>query len=285
MSQVTILDAIGPNGFFIRRGRTGVLLVHGLTGTPAEMRSFGRDLSRRGLTVACPQLAGHCGSVQALKASTWTDWYASVETAFDALRRECDQVYVAGLSMGALLGLVLAARRKHDVGGLGLLSPTFFYDGWNMPKWQKKALLALVVYSPLRHLVSWEEPPPYGIKDPRARAMVSAVLASRDARTADKVGHFRTPATVIRESRRLIHVAKKSLPEVLRPTLIVHSVEDDMASIRNAHFVERHIASRHVEAFYVDDSYHVLTLDRRKRDVAARLAQFCQKLSAQPAAA
>ncbi|HJW26810.1 MAG TPA: alpha/beta fold hydrolase [Rhodocyclaceae bacterium] len=270
-----IHEVLGPNGFFEKRGETAVLLIHGLTGTPAEMRHFGRHLARKGLTVACPQLAGHCDSVQTLKASTWEDWYDSVDRAFEALTKECRQVHVAGLSMGALLGLLLAARKKERLAGVTLLSPTFFYDGWNMPKWRRRLLLPLVVYSPLHHFICWEEPPPYGIKDERVRAMVASVLESRDARTADKIGHFKTPATVIRESMRLVRATKKSLADVHRPTLVVHSLEDDMASIKNAHFVASRIASRQVETYFVDDSYHVLTLDKRKDDIADRVASFC----------
>lgn len=275
MSKRSMEKILGPNGFYEKRGETGVLLIHGLTGTPSEMRHFGRQLARKGLTVACPQLAGHCDSVHALKTSTWEDWYRSVDEAFEALARECRHVYVAGLSMGALLGLLLAARKEERLAGVTLLSPTFFYDGWNMPKWRQRLLLPLVIYSPLHHFVSWEEPPPYGIKDERVRAMVTAVLESRDRRTADKIGHFKTPATVIRESKRLVRAAKQSLRGIRRPTLVVHSVEDDMASIKNAHFVTRRIGSQHVETFFVDDSYHVLTLDKRKDEIAARVASFC----------
>lgn len=275
MTERTLKDILGPNGFAEKRGETVVLLVHGLTGTPSEMRHFGRQLTRKGLSVACPQLAGHCDSVSALKASTWQDWYRTVDDTFEALSREYKHIHVAGLSMGALLGLLLAARKRERLAGVTLLSPTFFYDGWNIPKWRQRLLLPLVIYSPLRHLISWEEPPPYGIKDERVRAMVTAVLENRDSQTADKIGHFKTPASVIRESKGLIRAAKQCLRGVRRPTLVVHSTEDDMASIKNAHFVTRRIGSEQVETFFVDDSYHVLTLDKRKDEIAARVAAFC----------
>lgn len=275
MTQRPLGELLGPNGFFENRGETAVLLVHGLTGTPSEMRHFGRQLARQGLTVACPQLAGHCDSVTVLKASTWEDWYRTVDDCFEALARDHKHVHVVGLSMGALLGLVLAAQKKERLAGVTLLSPTFFYDGWNMPKWRRRLLLPLIIYSPLRHLISWEEPPPYGIKDERVRAMVTSVLKSRDSRTADKIGHFKTPATVIRESKRLIRAATDCLKNVYRPTLIVHSTEDDMASIKNAYFVSERIASQQVETFFVDDTYHVLTLDKRKNEIASRVATFC----------
>lgn len=47
-----------------------------------------------------------------------------------------------------------------------------------------------------------------------------------------------------------------------------------MASVKNAHFVAQRISSKKVETFFVDDTYHVLTLDKRKDDVARRLGEF-----------
>ncbi|MEI8362478.1 MAG: alpha/beta fold hydrolase [Betaproteobacteria bacterium] len=272
------IDALlGPNGFIERKGGVGVLLVHGLTGTPTEMKQFGKVIARKGFTVACPELAGHCASIEALTTTKWHDWYQSIELAFDALKEECEHVFVAGLSMGALIALLLAAKRGHQVAGVILLSTTFFYDGWNVSKLKRTLLLPLVLYTPLKYFIQWEETAPYGIKDERVRAMVHAILENRDNQAADKIGYFKTPATVILESVRLIKAAKKSLKNVISPTLIVHSTEDDMASIKNAHYTQANITSETIETFFVDDTYHVLTLDKRKDDVAKRAAQFCKE--------
>jgi len=269
-------DLLGPNGFIERKGDTAVLLIHGLTGTPAEMKHFGRVMSRKGLTVACPELAGHCASIEALQATKWQDWYQSIETAFDALRGEYEQVFIAGLSMGALIALLVASKRKTQVAGVILLSTTFFYDGWNVSWFKQTFLLPIALHTPLKHFLHWEETAPYGIKCERTRAMVAAILENKDSQTADKIGYFKTPATVILESTRLIKAARNCLAEVTTPALIVHSTEDDMASLENAYYVEKNIASEHVETMYIDDTYHVLTLDKRKDDIALRVVSFCK---------
>ena len=276
--QVKPIDALlGPIGFIERKGKVGVLLIHGLTGTPTEMKQFGKVIARQGFTVACPELAGHCATIEALSATKWKDWYHSIEVAFDALKEECEHVFVAGLSMGALIALLLAAKRGHQVAGIILLSTTFFYDGWNVPKFKQKYILPIVLYSPLRYFLHWEETAPYGIKDERTRALVHAILENRDNQAADKIGYFKTPGTVVLESVRLIKAAKKCLKNVVVPTLIVHATEDDMASIKNAHYTKENISSEIVETFFVDDTYHVLTLDKRKDDVAKRSAKFCKE--------
>ena len=106
--------------FILPGNRTGVLLIHGLTGTPNEMRIVGRGLNRAGFTVYAMQLAGHCGDEADLNKTTWQDWYKSVEEAAFKLQEQVDHIFVAGLSMGALLSLKLAAEHPEFVKGVGV---------------------------------------------------------------------------------------------------------------------------------------------------------------------
>ncbi len=265
-----------PNRYdiFEKRGNAGVLLVHGITGAPTEMKPLARRLAGSGFTVSCPQLAGHCSTLKELKQTRWQDWYASLEEALHRLREQCSTVFVAGLSMGALLALELAANHPEHVSGVATLSATFFYDGWNVPRLKQRFLLPLVIYSPLRHFLSYREPSPYGIKDERMRNVISMVYGSDTASMPEKYGYSEFPGVTIRETFRLIRAAKRDLPAVVAPLLIVHATEDDMASLENARFLACRTGSRQVETFYVDDTYHVLTLDKRKDDVGDRVTEF-----------
>lgn len=276
---------LGPAGIYEPRGRQGVLLIHGITGAPVEMRYLARSLSRRGFTVACPQLAGHCESLRAIKATRWQDWYASVERAFDFLAQRCDHVFVTGLSMGALLALQLATERGAQVAGVATLSATFFYDGWNVPRFGQRFILPLVVHSPLKYFLSYHEPSPYGIKDERMRSLIEAMYSGREALRVDQAGYSEFPAVTIAETFRLIRAVKRGLKDIVSPTLIVHATEDDMASVKNAEFLAARLGSREIETFLVDNSYHVLTLDHRKDDVAERMrAFFSEQLQTETAA-
>ena len=280
---LSIDEALGPTGYYEQHGEDAVLLIHGLTGTPAEMRPIAKRLARQGFSIMCPALAGHCREAGELRKSKWQDWYASMEQAFEALKAQHRRVFIAGLSIGALLAIKLAAEKGEKVAGLGLMSSTFFYDGWNMPRLRRKFLLPVVLHSPLRYFLHWDETPPYGIKCERTRAMVHAVLENRDAQATEKVGIFRTSAVTIHESNRFIKVAKAALPHVKSPALIVHSTEDDTASLKNAHFVAKKLGTRQIETFFVDDTYHVVTLDKRRDDIAKRMAEFFKKHAAVPA--
>ena len=98
-------------------GRTGLLLVHGLAGTPNEMRQLGRSFQSAGFEVHGVQLAGHCAGLDDLVATHWQDWAGSVHAAAQRLRARVDKLVVVGLSMGAVLALALLPAAQGQ--GLG----------------------------------------------------------------------------------------------------------------------------------------------------------------------
>jgi carboxylesterase len=113
----------GAEPFHFAGNRVGCLLIHGFTGTPYEMRGLGERLARQGYTVACPALAGHATAFEDILPTRWTDWYATVTTAYDHLTETCDAIFPIGLSLGGLLALHLAAHRA--VNGVVALSAPF----------------------------------------------------------------------------------------------------------------------------------------------------------------
>ena len=172
------LERLGP---FFPGGRIGFLLVHGLAGTPAEMKILGKRLNRYGFTVLCPQLAGHCASEEELVTTCWSDWSRSVEDAFDALSRHMDAVFVGGLSAGAVLSLRHAQRYPGRARGLALYSTTLRYDGWTIPK--LSFLLPLILKTPyFGKRYRFEEAFPYGIMDDKLRGRILAHRRLRGVR-------------------------------------------------------------------------------------------------------
>jgi carboxylesterase len=264
----------GRYDIFEERGEAGVLLAHGITGAPTEMKPLVRKLAAAGFTVSCPQLAGHCSTVRELKQTRWGDWYGTLESSLEMLRGRCSQVFVSGLSMGALLALMLAADHPADVDGVATLSATFFYDGWNVPRFRQRYLLPLAMHTPLKHFWSYHEPAPYGIKDERIRNMIASVYAGGGSRMPENYGYSEFPGVTIHETFRLIRAVKRHLAGVVAPLLIVHAVEDDMASLANSRFLAARVGSASVETYDVDDTYHVLTLDKRRNEVADQVVAF-----------
>jgi carboxylesterase len=270
---MTVVSSIADRSLFLPGGSVGVLLIHGLGGTPVELRYIAQNLARAGYTVSCCQLAGHVGTSEELRRSTWREWYESVEVAHDRLKERCDTIIAGGLSMGAILAIYLAQKRPQGIQGLLLLAPTLKLDGWSMP-WHSR-LLALV--RPTRIPLDFDliERPPYGLKDERVRALVVDSMQSGDSGEA---GVFRTPLRAFANMNALVAAVKSNLADVTQPSLIVHPRDDDMASLANVHYLQVHLGGI-VESLILDDSYHIVTLDKQRDLVAGTCARFVEDVA------
>lgn len=269
---------INDSTYLMRGGRDGVLLIHGLTGTPNEMRILAKGLNKAGFTVYGMQLAGHCGDEADLCKTSWEDWYHSVENAADFLAEKVDNIFVAGLSMGALLSLKLAADRPEQVKGVGVLGVTFRYDGWSMPFWAKNFFFLLVWLKRLRifQQASFVEKPPYGLKDERIRAVVANSMLSGDSAAA---GLAANPFAALAEMQLLAKAVRKQLSQVISPCLIMHASHDDIANIdTNARLVEKMVCGK-TKFIALENSYHLVTIDRQRSDVIKECVGFFENIT------
>lgn len=254
-------------GLRIAGGKVGILLLHGLCGTPAEMRFVAMGLARGGYTVHVPQLAGHGEE----NSGRWQDWYVSARKALNEIRKECDTVIVGGLCMGAILGLHLAARNPGKVQGVSLFSPTLWMNGWAMP-WTAR-LFKLVRSRWFAGFMNFPDAPSLGIKCPRVRQFVQQALSGEGS----EYGRSGVPATMVLEHRRMVDAAMKLLHRVKQPTLIVHSQEDDYADLNNAHYLQGELAGK-VDLVVLNDSYHMVTLDKQRHVVVDSTRAFVARI-------
>jgi carboxylesterase len=149
-----------------------------------------------------------------------------------------------------------------------LYAPTLRLDGWSMP-WYSRPL-HWVRPSPIRFELELTEREPYGLKDERVRALVVSSMQSGDATLA---GTFSTPLRCFANFNALVSVVKRELGSVRQPALIVHPRHDDMASLRNAHYLQAHLGGL-VDTLVLNDSYHMVTLDQQRHLVAERTGRF-----------
>ncbi len=257
-------------------GSIGILLIHGLGGTPVELRLLTLALASAGYSVAAVQLAGHCSSSADLARSTWRDWLTSVQAAHDRLCQQCATVFVGGLSMGAVLAARLACDRPDHVHGLILLAPALRLDGWSMP-W----LARFAEYLPHRLIparMTIQERHPYGLKDARIRGLVAADLHGRDP---GRAGSLTTPLKALVSFAQLGRRVRRDLPKLRQPALIMHPRLDDTASLGNALVFQRRLRGP-TETITLTNSYHLITLDHERAFVTAQVLRFVARISAPP---
>ena len=109
-----------------RAGGVGVVLVHGLTAAPTEVKPVAAFLHDRepSFTLSCPLLPGHGRSPAVLARTEPRSWLQVVNAEVDRLNTRCRTVSVVGVSMGAMLAAAVALAGK-SVGSIVMLAPVF----------------------------------------------------------------------------------------------------------------------------------------------------------------
>jgi carboxylesterase len=234
IDDMTSSVAPGAEPFDAVGGRTGVLLSHGFTGSPASMTPWARHLAELGHTVKVPLLPGHGTSWQDMNRTRWTDWYDAVDAALTELRTTCDHVVVGGLSMGGCLALRLAQQRPADVDALVLVNPAV----------NVKRLDILLVPA-----LQWVVPSMPGIGNDIKRP------------GQDEVCYDRTPLKALASQVRMWKDVRAGLPAVTQPLLVFRSADDHVVDETSAAIILDGVSSRVAELVPLADSFHVATLD------------------------
>ena len=239
-----------------------MLLLHGLTGTPHEVRVLADALHDAGYSVRAPLLAGHT-DLDALERSTWRDWYDSAREAFDTLHDGgTRKVVVLGFSMGSLLALRMSALRSAHVEGVIAISVPLRFT-W----WQRRAIVAMAKLrgSAVGSVV--------GVlpKDggPDIRVM-------REVDDSPSLEGFPYPA--LAEMMALQDEVVELLPHVRAPALLVHGRYDHTAPVELSAEVSQALGSSRVEREILPRSFHGVGLDLDRERAAAAIVRFVDSL-------
>ena len=235
-------------GFESKKGETGVLLLHGLSGTPSEVQPLGEYLSNKGFFTLGPWLKGHYTSPRDLAKTRWQDWAQSARESYDQLRQRCPKVFVAGLSMGADLALHLAATVPVE-GVISLSAPVRIFD------------FRFNGIAFFRYLQWWTTSLTGGVLDPKASPHVTYPYVMTKS---------------LHDLKKLMEVVLKELPQITAPTLVVQGRKDSMVPPQNGDLIYQALHSQSKHHLLLDRSDHVVTLDYDKEILFEKAFQFIQ---------
>jgi len=239
--------AQGAESLTIDGGPVGVLLSHGFTGSPASMIPWARDLADRGYTVSVPRLPGHGTTWKDMNTTGWEDWYGEVDLALTDLKSRCDQVIVAGLSMGGCLALRLAEQRPDDVDALILVNPAV-----------NLANKALAIIPALKYLLPSLPGIGNDIKKPGM----------------DEVGYDKTPLRALASQLKMWKEVKADIAKVTQPVLLFRSDEDHVVDATSMDIILNGVSSETADFVALHDSFHVATIDNDAELIFDTSAEF-----------
>jgi carboxylesterase len=238
--------------FDLPGGPDAALLLHGLTGSPYEMRHVAEALQREGLRCLGPVLPGHGGGPGALVGLRWEQW---VEGARQSLRRleGARRVYVVGCSMGALVACTLAHETR-TIAGLALLAPALHLA----PAARLAAFLGRTPIARLRPFV-----PKVGgsdVRDPEQRRKNPTMPA--------------VPLTAVAELAELSRHVDGLLPDLRLPVLVVAGLHDHTVRLSGARRIASRIGSAPARLRVLERSFHLVGIDVERDRCAAEVVAF-----------
>ena len=212
-----------------------VVLIHGFTGSPSEMKLLSEALNAEGYGVEVPLLVGHGTNLKDLMGVYPQQWIDPLDALIARLLSEGQRVVVGGLSLGSILGLQLALRYPQ--------------------------IKALLLYSP-----------PIRSGDPRRflapfliRFMQSLPKPASDffdPIAAERLWSYdRYPVATSARVLDLISRTRKQLTQVQQPLLAIASRRDKVISTSGIKLLMGTVQSSPRELHWLERSGHAITVD------------------------
>ena len=225
-----------------------VLLIHGYTGTPGELRPLGDYLHQQGYTVLGVRLPGHGTEVADLENTTAEDWYAEAQRGARELLEQFDEVYVAGLSMGGLLAIRVAASLP--VKAAIIMSAPIFLPDKRLP-----------LYPLLKYFIHYL---------PKSKKDYGEMMKYN-------LSYEVLPTKPLGSMLELIKACKeKYLKDIHCPALVLQSLVEHTVKPESAQYIYDHLgsASGSKELIWLQESGHIITLDVEREHVFQKVEQF-----------
>jgi carboxylesterase len=235
-------------------GDVGALVLHGFTGNPGSMRELANACAAAGFHVELPQLAGHGTAVEDMIPTRWSDWTASVESAYSALSARASRIVVLGLSMGGSLTLWTGMQHP-EVRGLVCVNPAV----QPAPAEMLEGLKALI--------------------DSGQEVMdgIGSDIADPNAHETAYPGTPLAPAHSFMKDG-LTPMAPR-LGDLKMPLLLFTSVQDHVVNPADSDFLAANYGGT-VERVMLERSYHVATQDYDKGTIFSGSVDFVRRVTA-----
>jgi carboxylesterase len=250
--------------FFPASTDVGILLVHGFTGAPKEMRWMGKFLHQQGFTVLGIRLSAHATQPEDMLRSCYTDWLASIEDGYHLLSGAVKTIYIMGLSMGGVLTLTAAAYLPPNssgtspVKGLVAMSPPY-----SLPPDPR-----------LRHIEWISKAVPFM---PKSDEEPGASWFDKEA-WKNHISYPQNPLHAIGELNKLLSIMHSALPKIQVPVLLIHSRDDNYVVKDSMPQIYEHLGTSDKQMLWIKGSGHVITRDAQRQTVFKAAADFVRRV-------
>jgi carboxylesterase len=238
------------DAYTIGSGKNACLLVHGIAGSPAQLRLLAEFLGESGFTVRAMLLPGHGTQPEDLEGVVWQDWYEHLHDEYRSLKETHGSVFLVGFSIGAALSAHYATHNPVD----------------------RLVLLSLPL-CPLNDRF------PTGLML-RLYSLFFKEVKGRPARVTDSNGdtfsfvYDKVPTAILHTMSELVDIVRDNLGRIHAPVLIIQSKNDPISGSKSGPLAFRRMRSRKKEILMLERSGHSVIMDVERGLVFERVASF-----------
>lgn len=239
-----------PEPFMFEAGKRAVLLLHGFTGSSADVRMLGRFLEKNGYTSHAPQYKGHGVPPEELVTTGPEDWWQDVITGYEKLKNNgYDEIAVAGLSLGGVFSLKLGYTVPVK-GIVPMCAPMYI-------KSEKTMYEGIISYA--RQYKQFE--------------------GKSEEQIGREIEAFRQkPMNTLQELQKLISGVREHVDMVYAPAFVVQARHDEMINPDSANIIYDQVESPDKHIKWYEQSGHVITLGPEKEQLHEDILQFLNGL-------
>lgn len=231
-----------------------VLLIHGWTSTPYEVRRLGVYLNEFGYTVSAPMLSGHGTVFTDLAEVKWTDWLDDIDKEYEKLKSNHGKVYLIGTSAGANLAAVMGGKYP-DIAGLVLMAMPYRVKSERIAYWLFQLLSLFKRYGRKYY------PPTFGSKSTVTRL----------------ISYQSYPMESVREVYELIKASREYLNHIHQPCFIIQSASDHIITKNSLNEIYDQIGSEIKKKKYLKRAYHTFISDIKKEGIFEEILRFIEE--------
>ena len=250
-----------------------LVLFHGLLSSPQEFGLIAHWLRNNEINLVSPTVPNYTLATE-ITSPEWTNWRSSALEIVESLGDSDEPIILGGLCMGGMLAAATALKTHRKIAGLVLMSPTFVYDGWGLSP--TRHLRHFGYWTGLDRFFSVTEREPYGVKSPKIRKWVIREM-QESANSA--VGPARIPLRALRTGERMMAEVRAHLNEFDCPLLIMHAREDEITTLASVQQMFDALPILDKEIAVLENSYHMITIDNDRHEVAKLLERFVKRVS------
>jgi len=223
----------GAEGFFYKRGKIGVLMLHGFSSSPAEFRRLAKKLAENNITCYCPLMPGHGTSPERMTMIKWYQWQDFLNNQLKVMEENCNKIFLVGNSLGGNYAINMA-NKSDKIKGIVLMATPIYVRGGRFSK---------MVFAILRSIKLFQK-------------KISPTVDGKT--TYDRTYAYDVlPLKSVKEAFKVMKVSQNELKNVKSPVLIMQSADDYTLPKSNAMYIYNNIGSKKKKITYINLKQHV----------------------------